>query len=134
MREAEAGGLDQDTFDKLFRDEKISEMKLYENSLGYTLARLRQSDGRLHAGVINQAISDAKITGFSSSLEALASQRQIYREIDYRLNSMADRLGIEHDPANAPPQQGAPAVGTVEGGYRFAGGNPADPNNWQKVQ
>lgn len=28
----------------------------------------------------------------------------------------------------------APAVGTVQGGYRFNGGNPADQNSWQKVQ
>lgn len=36
-------------------------------------------------------------------------------------------------PAGAPPTQ-RPAVGTVEDGYRFKGGNPADPKNWEKVQ
>lgn len=29
--------------------------------------------------------------------------------------------------------QGAPATGTVKGGYRFRGGNPNDKNNWEKV-
>jgi hypothetical protein len=29
---------------------------------------------------------------------------------------------------------GAPAVGTVNQGYRFKGGNPAEPNSWERVQ
>ncbi len=31
-------------------------------------------------------------------------------------------------------RQGAPAVGTVQDGYRFKGGNPADRSNWVKEQ
>lgn len=40
--------------------------------------------------------------------------------------------------ANAPQQQplpqGGPQPGTVEEGFRFKGGDPADPNNWEPVQ
>lgn len=36
--------------------------------------------------------------------------------------------------AAAPAQGRGPAPGTVEGGFEFQGGDPADPNNWEPVQ
>lgn len=45
---------------------------------------------------------------------------------------------IERQEAGNQPQKpqmpAAPAVGTIQKGYRFKGGNPADPNAWEKVQ
>lgn len=35
---------------------------------------------------------------------------------------------------NAPPAPKPPAVGTVQDGYKFKGGNPADAKNWEKVK
>jgi hypothetical protein len=35
-------------------------------------------------------------------------------------------------PASSPTPAGAPKVGTVDGGYIFQGGNPADAKNWKK--
>jgi hypothetical protein len=32
-----------------------------------------------------------------------------------------------------PSTSSAPAVGTVQGGYEFTGGDPSDKNNWKKV-
>lgn len=34
----------------------------------------------------------------------------------------------------AQPAPGGPAPGTIEDGYRFKGGDPADQNNWERVQ
>lgn len=33
----------------------------------------------------------------------------------------------------APARQAGPAPGAIDGGYRFRGGNPADPKNWEKL-
>ncbi len=35
---------------------------------------------------------------------------------------------------NAPANTSGPSIGTVEDGYRFKGGNPQDPNNWEPAQ
>jgi hypothetical protein len=40
--------------------------------------------------------------------------------------------GVPAVPEVQAPQAG-PKPGTVENGYRFKGGNPADPKNWEKV-
>jgi hypothetical protein len=37
-------------------------------------------------------------------------------------------------PAGTPVQGGGPRIGDIEDGHRFKGGNPADPNSWEKVQ
>lgn len=37
-------------------------------------------------------------------------------------------------PPAAAGKPAPPAVGTVKGGYRFKGGNPADKANWERVQ
>lgn len=45
--------------------------------------------------------------------------------------SYADQMGA---PKNEKPEkEGGPKVGVIEDGYRFLGGDPADPNSWEKV-
>ena len=43
-----------------------------------------------------------------------------------------DDLGVKKPGAQAAPKP--PAVGTVEDGHKFLGGNPADPKNWQVIK
>lgn len=62
------------------------------------------------------------------------------------LNAIAGKYGTDYadengnirrraafDPKSFAQPPSGPAPGTVEDGYRFKGGNPADPNAWEKV-
>jgi hypothetical protein len=51
--------------------------------------------------------------------------------IDQWMADNAASFGGHQATGGAPPGRG-PAVGTVEGGYRFKGGDPANKANWQK--
>jgi len=41
--------------------------------------------------------------------------------------------GARQAVSPAEAQSSGPQPGTVDGGYRFKGGNPADKNNWEKI-
>jgi hypothetical protein len=58
------------------------------------------------------------------------------------LNAIAGKYGSDYADENGnirrraafdPKSFAQPAPGAVEDGYRFKGGNPADPNAWEKV-
>jgi hypothetical protein len=58
----------------------------------------------------------------------LEANREALRNLENLLTGKGKR---EKAPAAAPKP---PAVGTVQDGYKFNGGNPADAKNWEKVQ
>lgn len=64
-----------------------------------------------------------------------AIQRSLGQETSGTLpkpSEFAQQLTANGGSAATP--DAPPAVGTVEDGYRFKGGNPADPNSWEQVQ
>lgn len=46
----------------------------------------------------------------------------------------AGKGGSSPSEGTAAPSGSAPAPGTVQGGYRFKGGDPAEQSNWERVQ
>jgi hypothetical protein len=63
----------------------------------------------------------------------------IDRRIEFNKRKMKavetrDYSGLTEQPAAPSALSGSPQAGMVEDGYRFKGGNPSDPNAWEKVQ
>lgn len=62
--------------------------------------------------------------------KGLGTARPLAREIreEFEVEREAERAGSSKATKKAPPR-----IGTEEGGYRFMGGNPADPNSWERM-
>lgn len=73
-----------------------------------------------------------------STLDDIAYEAKIIMEGVDPDESFRKRLkgkGLEYKPSSRVPESGSgPKVGSVEDGYRFKGGNPADPKSWEKVK
>lgn len=71
-----------------------------------------------------QEAQSQQTMGFVKPVAGLARRQQ----------GMASSQGAA--PATPPQQAPArgPQIGEIDGGYRFKGGNPSDPNSWQQVR
>ena len=63
--------LDDRAKQKFFSDPNISGLRLFENTLGYFIARLRKPDGTLDVGSIERGIEDAGLTGLRASTDVI---------------------------------------------------------------
>ncbi len=85
--------------------------------------------------LLDTAMAKGAYTGALDQMQLEVKNRtagldsEISRQIGTLTGGAKGAMGGTATPAQAKP----PAVGTVEDGHRFKGGNPADPNNWQKV-
>lgn len=100
----------------------------------WTRAKLRKESG---AVIGDQEALDEFKTYFAipgDNENTVAGKKSSRAEARKQLATSAGILGRPSLRAmESAPSVKVPAVGTVEGGYRFKGGNPADKNNWAPV-
>lgn len=120
------------------------------NSQAYT-ANMAQNVGKLiklfgaGTGLSNadrdyaEKMAGGKITLDKAALEKILdiqdrAARNVIRRHNENVKGIRTNIPLEVnlDSENAAPK--APAVGTVQNGYKFKGGNPADQKNWEKVK
>lgn len=120
-----------------------------------SLERLRNESLRLNSGVQTDGDAQRAWAELFANINDTNLVKQRLAEIK-RINERGVQLqqlkvdGIRANyglpPLDASPQQDVkpalnggtkqkgPQPGAVEGGYRFKGGNPGDPKNWERVQ
>lgn len=129
-------------------------------SLEATLEKMRNDSLRLNKGVqtegdairawneITKYITDPKVVAEQlqrvQKLNGIAAQQRLQRINIRRTRNGYDAFnpseigyggGVQTQAAPPPTQQtGGIEPGTIEDGYVFRGGDPADPNNWVEMQ
>jgi hypothetical protein len=66
------------------------------------------------------------------------AQKQLEAEVNKKWDRVRTREGIPRSDegektSKTKPGQGIPKVGAIEDGYKFKGGDPSNPESWEKV-
>lgn len=138
------------------QDKSISDTELLEAVLGQDVfAQIQQlgigargMDTPAEREFIRQVISGTKTLNKDTLLRMAQIKRQAQEDIANAWNQRIQSGELDDwykyskrpkKPFEIPARQGgkvpgAPAVGTIQNGYRFKGGDPASPTSWEQVK
>lgn len=112
-QDLEAGRIDEEGYNMLFGNPSLDELPLFENALTYMLARTWNPDDRLHAATLRDAKDNVRITGLTSSDQALNRLNYVREQLEARRNSLQRRLRREQS-RGTPTFRWDPSTNTLE--------------------
>jgi hypothetical protein len=121
-------------------DPNLSSLFYHMSATAMESARIlsggQASIAQLHQGAAEEAQKWANSNMTPRSFDSVADA--MLGEGDNRIQTYEQAIkgqrvgGKKEDAPAASSDSGAPAVGTVENGYKFKGGDPSKPESWEK--
>lgn len=119
-----------------------AEASLAQAQRDWVRAKLRKESG---AVIADEEMASEIKTYFplpGEGPEIIAQKREARRRAERQMQigsgSAAPLAGeltpSANEPAQSTGQGGVPSPGDIDGGYRFKGGDPSDPNSWEPAQ
>jgi hypothetical protein len=116
-----------------------AKIKMYITEIANETARLSAGNPQSIAEISGAAAE--KWDSIHDLNLSITDMRSLLKETKHagqlRYDSMQERYDSvvqESQQHPTPKKNSGPAVGSIEDGYRFKGGNPSDPNSWEKVK